>query len=113
MLPDEPPNRSGDDAPASPTPSADRPSAPMLALRVALAGHARGEAVSDALREALREVSRDSRRRGVMAEHVLIEFKLMWYALPEVRTMHPQQQSDGLAELVTLCIREYYGPTEG
>ena len=82
---------------------------PMDAVRTVLAGHVRGEPVGDALRTALREVSHEARRRGVTAERVVIEFKLLWHALPEVRTMRPQQQSDGLAELVTLCIREYYG----
>ena len=80
----------------------------MDALRAALAGHARGEPISEALCDALRLVSRDARVHGITAERLLIDFKLLWYALPEVRTLRPQQQSDGLAELVTLCIREYY-----
>ena len=107
VLPEEPPHQSGDDSPS------DRPAdggtpAPMDALRAALAGHARGEPISNALSDALRKVSRDARVRGITAERLLIDFKLLWYALPEVRTQRPQQQSDGLAELVTLSIREYY-----
>lgn len=110
VLPEEPPHTP--DQPASPdTPSPDGGTrAPMDALRAALAGHARGEPISDALVESLRRVSRDARTRGITAERLLIDFKLLWYALPEVRTLRQQQQSDGLAELVTLCIREYYKP---
>lgn len=111
VLPEEPPPPPGADVPGDAYATGD--ARPLDTLRTALAGHARGEPVSDAMCDALRAVSRDARARGITAERLLIDFKLLWYALPEVRTLRPQQQSDGLAELVTLCIREYYGNRQG
>ena len=79
------------------------------ALRQALADHARGvrPAVSE-LQSLLREASANARTRGITAERLLVEFKLLWYALPEVRALWPPQQADALGELVSLCIRAYY-----
>jgi hypothetical protein len=56
----------------------------------------------------LREASALARQRGTSAERLLVEFKLLWYALPEVRALRPLQQAEALGELVTFCIRAYF-----
>lgn len=79
------------------------------ALRAALAAHARGHRPAEhELQELLHEASANARARGITAERLLVEFKLLWYALPEVRALRPPQQTDALGELVTLCIRAYF-----
>ena len=78
-------------------------------LRQALADHSRGgrPAVGE-LQSLLHEASANARTRGITAERLLVEFKLLWYALPEVRALRPPHQADALGELVSLCIRAYY-----
>ena len=79
------------------------------ALREALAAHARGNhPAASELQDLLHEASASARARGITAERLLVEFKLLWYALPEVRALRPPQQTDALGELVTLCIRAYF-----
>lgn len=79
-------------------------------LRAALGAHARGQRPpSAALQALLREASDAARMRGLAAERLLVDFKLLWYALPEVRVLRPAQQQELLGELVTHCIRAYYG----
>jgi hypothetical protein len=84
--------------------------ATVAALRSALVDRARGVPPEepDALRDALRRAGEEARARGVTAERLLIDFKLLWYSLPEVRAQRQGQQSDLLAGLVTACIQEYY-----
>ena len=78
-------------------------------LRDALAAHARGgRPAAHELQDILHEASASARARGITAERLLVEFKLLWYALPEVRALRPPAQTDALGELVTLCIRAYF-----
>ena len=84
------------------------------ALRAALVAHARGShPAAHELQDLLHEASANARARGITAERLLVDFKLLWYALPEVRALRPPQQTDALGELVTLCIRAYFedGPS--
>lgn len=121
MLPDEPPPSSDGDTPHGSTSDggpAARSSAPIggalsdertAALRTAFAAHARGDGLPpEALRDLLRDTGAEARARGLTAERLLVEFKLLWYAIPEVRALQSRRQSEMLGELVTLCIREYY-----
>ena len=79
------------------------------ALRDALAAHARGvRPAASELQALLHEASANARARGIPAERLLVEFKLLWYALPEVRALRPPHQTDALGELVTMCIRAYF-----
>lgn len=84
------------------------------ALRHALGSWARGEEPPPgALRDLLCAMSVGARADGIPAERLLVEFKRLWYALPDVRQQRAPQQAERLAELVTLCIREYYGSAPG
>jgi hypothetical protein len=81
----------------------------LRALREALGAHAQGVRPPAAeLQGLLREASEMARQRGITAERLLVEFKLLWYALPEVRTLRAPQQAETLGELVTRCIEAYY-----
>ena len=116
VLPDEePPYAAG-----SPTPSSEGSpdTSPLTlglapervrALREALAAHARGVRPPAAeLQALLRDASAAAHQRGIPAERLLVEFKLLWYALPEVRALRGPQQGEALGELVTICIEAYY-----
>ena len=116
MLPDEePPHDPGappgvSATPATPARTLGLPPDRAQALRQALVAHAAGRhPAAEELQALLREASAAARANGVTAERLLVEFKLLWYALPEVRNLRPPQQGDTLAELVTLCIRAYFG----
>lgn len=113
VLPEEPPEYGTADPPAGasePTARASGlPSAHVAALRAEVGAWVRAPQPAPAgLRRLLRDLSAEARANGVTAERLLVEFKLLWYALPEVRALRGQQQSELLAELVTVCIREYY-----
>ena len=120
MLPDEePPFTPGDASPGHPGPSSEPaltlglPPGRIAALRTALAEHARGRRpAAEELQALLHEASATARDRGITAERLLVEFKLLWYGLPEVRTLRPPQQTEALGELVTTCIRAYFGDGE-
>jgi hypothetical protein len=119
VLPDEEPPYDPGPTPGNTASSASPPLTLGLtpdragALRTALADHARGQRPpADELQALLREASAAARTRGVTAERLLVEFKVLWYALPEVRALRPSQQSEGLGELVTCCIRAYFGGAE-
>jgi hypothetical protein len=117
VLPDEePPYAAGDATPQSGEAVTD--ASPLTlglaaervrALREALAAHARGVRPPAAeLQALLRDASAAAHHRGIPAERLLVEFKLLWYALPEVRALRGPQQSEALGELVTICIEAYY-----
>ena len=116
VLPDEEPPYDPGPTPgppdASPAPllTLGLPPARAAALREALSEHVRGgHPPAEELQALLQEASASARARGIPAERLLVEFKLLWYALPEVRALRPPLQSDALGELVTLCIRAYFG----
>lgn len=115
MLPDEEPPHDPGTTPGSsgassaPTLTLGLTPARAEALREALAEHARGHHPAAAeLQALLHEASATARARGIPAERLLVEFKLLWYALPEVKALRPLQQGDALAELVSFCIRAYF-----
>lgn len=113
MLPDEEPPFPPDEPRAGSTPAPltlGLSSDDLEALRQALGAHARGVRPPAApLQRLLRQASDSARAHGHTAERLLVDFKLVWYALPEVRALRPAQQQELLGELVTLCIRAYYG----
>ncbi len=59
---------------------------------------------------ALGRVCNEARRERIPAERLLVAFKGIWSALPEVRQMPPHQAADEVRNLVTLCIERYYAP---
>ena len=61
------------------------------------------------LRVALRRVAEESRAQQVRAEQLMIAFKTLWEALPQVREVRdPVSRGKLLERLITVCIEEYY-----
>ena len=63
----------------------------------------------DGLSIALRRAAREAREKRILAEHLLMMLKDVWYGLPEVQRLNePTVQLRMLQRVVTTCIREYY-----
>lgn len=87
------------------------------AVRHALGHYAQsaGEAqpAPSALGDALRTMAREARQKHILAEHLLLALKEIWYSLPEVRDApNADDQTRLLQRLVTMCVREYYAGDE-
>ena len=90
-------------------PSGELSEETVAALRAALVRYMRNPAPGPDLHEALTALAREARRKAIHAEHLLIIFKDLWSALPEVKgARNPREQNAMLQQLVTLCIQEYY-----
>jgi len=84
----------------------------MALLRDALTKWMRTEGAADAaLGSALHAVTTEARERGVRAEELLVTLKTMWFELGGGPPVAPSPTSSPkrLDELVTACIKAYYG----
>ena len=81
-----------------------------LALREAFRRHLSDPSAGAAadVSAALGRVCNEARREQIPAERLLVAFKGIWSALPEVRQMPPHEAADEVRDLVTLCIERYY-----
>lgn len=98
-------------AQSSPPPPHRLSDAVVSQLQAALVGYIRsGSGSADGLRTALLAVAEEARAEGMYPERLLVALKDIWFALPEVRAMtDDQRRTRLLQQLVTACIREYYG----
>jgi len=92
-------------------PTPDRPQlsdSSITLLRSALQGYlASGE--TPALEAVLRLIAVESRDKRMLAEHLLIALKDVWFALPEIRDAEEgEPQNRLLQRVVTMSIRAYY-----
>jgi hypothetical protein len=61
------------------------------------------------LRDLLRRAAADARKRGVLAEQLLLALKDVWYSLPQLSTQPGNEvQTRLLQQLIARCIQEYY-----
>jgi hypothetical protein len=61
------------------------------------------------LRDLLKRAAADSRKRGMMAEQLLLALKDVWYSLPELSQQPGSEvQTRLLQQLIARCIQEYY-----
>jgi hypothetical protein len=83
----------------------------VAAVREALRHYLADGTESGALQAALKRMSAEARERELRAEQLLVLFKDVWGALPEVRAMTDSAtQIRLLQRVVTMCIKEYYTP---
>jgi hypothetical protein len=80
-------------------------------LRDALTQWVDGAGNHDALlRDALHTVARDARERGIRAEELLVTLKSTWFEVVDATdSAHETSNHKRLDELVTACIKAYYG----
>jgi hypothetical protein len=99
--------------PTKDQPPSGRISPAVLALlRESLTRWAGGDGSDDStLRDALHAIAREARDKGIPAEEVLVTLKTTWFDLVGPPTM-PHTTASGqrrLDQLVTACIKAYYG----
>ena len=83
---------------------------PTLALVRSVPAAALEGVITDAhLRETARFVAEDARGQGLAVERLLVALKGVWAGLAEVRQLPAHDARDLLDQLVSLCIRAYYG----
>jgi hypothetical protein len=58
------------------------------------------------------EICRVARDGGLQIEQMLIAVKDSWRATPGRVPRRPGAADDGLDQLITLCIREFYSPRD-
>jgi hypothetical protein len=94
---------------SSPTPPHALATETIALVRDELSRYVSGTHDGEALGEALQVAAREARSKRILAEHLLIVLKDVWYGLPEVqRVTDPSDQVRMLQRVVTMCIREYY-----
>jgi hypothetical protein len=84
----------------------------MTLLREALTTWVRADGSADAaLGSALHSVATEAREQGIYVETLLVALKTMWFEVgggPSV-PQSPASANKRLDELVTACIKAYYG----
>lgn len=84
----------------------------MMLLRDALTDWLRADGTDDgALGSALQTAATEARDRGIHAEELLVTLKAMWFEAGGGPTVSPAVPPGPkrLDELVTACIKAYYG----
>jgi len=93
----------------SPTPPQQLAPETIAFVRDELARYVAGEPDGEALSVALQRAAHEAREKRILAEHLLVVLKDVWYGLPELqRVAEPADQVRMLQRVVTMCIREYY-----
>lgn len=82
--------------------------ASLAALASALENYA-VRADATALQPALQSIATEARERQMLAEHLLVVLKDIWYSVPQIaQAPQGELQNRLLQRVVALCIREYY-----
>ena len=78
-------------------------------LRAALTLSIKTGTHDDALKGVLSRAAADARKKGMLAEQLLLVLKDIWYALPEISSRTGNDaQTRLLQQLIARCIQEYY-----
>ena len=83
--------------------------ATVSALRSALTRSLETGSHGDDLKAVLATCAAEAKRKGVLAEQLLLALKDVWYSLPQVAS-HPANdvQTRLLQQLIARCIQDYY-----
>jgi hypothetical protein len=83
--------------------------ATVSALRAALTRSLETGSHGDDLKAVLATCAAEAKRKGVLAEQLLLALKDVWYSLPQVSS-HPanEVQTRLLQQLIARCIQDYY-----
>lgn len=78
-------------------------------LRTAMMRSLEAGAHGDDLKAALAKSAAEARRKGLLAEQLLLALKDVWYSLPQVSGKTGNDvQTRLLQQLIARCIQEYY-----
>lgn len=78
-------------------------------LRSALTRSLDNGSHDDDLKAVLAKCAAEARRKGILAEQLLVALKDVWYSLPQVNNQPGNDvQTRLLQQLIARCIQEYY-----
>jgi hypothetical protein len=78
-------------------------------LRALLARSAQSGDHGDDLKGLLARAAAEARKKGILAEQLLVALKDIWYSLPHLSTQPGNDvQTRLLQQLIARCIQEYY-----
>lgn len=78
-------------------------------LRAALTRSLENGVHGDELKAVLGRCAAEARKKGILAEQLLIALKDVWYSLPQVSGQAGNEvQTRLLQQLIARCIQEYY-----
>jgi hypothetical protein len=78
-------------------------------LRAALTRSLETGRHGDDLKVALGKCAAEAKRKGILAEQLLLSLKDVWYSLPEVGDQSGNElQTRLLQQMIARCIQEYY-----
>ncbi len=78
-------------------------------LRIALMRSLESGSHGDDLKTALGKCAIEAKRKGILAEHLLLALKEVWFSLPPVVSQPGNEvQTRLLQQLVARCIQDYY-----
>jgi hypothetical protein len=81
----------------------------IAALRTTLQKSVDRGSHDEDLRDVLCRAADEARRKGILAERLLVMLKDIWYSLPPIAGASSTDTSHALLqELVSRCIHEYY-----
>lgn len=81
----------------------------IAALRLTLQKSADRGSHDEDLHNVLCRAADEARRKGILAERLLVVLKDIWYSLPPIAGASSADRSHALLqELVSRCIHEYY-----
>lgn len=84
----------------------------FAALHDALLDVVNGKTRLAEIREPVRQLCALARREEMSAEQILIRFKEIWASLPPHAGLpRGRQRNDLMAQVATMCIEEFYGPS--
>ena len=94
----------------------DRPEGPpaldvvtITELRAALLRSAQTGSHGEELKALLVNAAAEARKKGILAEHLLVMLKDVWYSLPQLATQQGgDTQTRLLQQVVARSIQEYY-----
>lgn len=83
-------------------------------LRAALLDVVEGKATWSELRLPVRRLCVFAHAEDMRAEELLVRFKEVWASLPPLAELpRGRQRNDLMAQVATMCIEEFYGPSDG
>jgi hypothetical protein len=83
--------------------------ATVAELRDALARSVASGSHDESLKGVLTRAAAEARRKGMLAEQLLLALKDIWYGLPEISGQSGDEtQTRLLQQLIARCIQEYY-----
>lgn len=81
-------------------------------LRGALERFMRHQVGEDEVRRAVHRFTLRAKGEGLRAEELILRFNDVWASIPEIQHAPLRQQRNMRADLISMCIEDYYEESE-